>query len=41
VYLDSITQRGIKYKDLVETAELIDSKTLQNLSKSKKHIIKI
>ena len=41
VYLDSITQRGIKYKDLVETAELIDSNTLQNLSKSKKHIIKI
>lgn len=41
VHLDSITQRGIKYEDLVEIAELIDNKTLYNLSKSKKHIIKI
>jgi tRNA 2-thiouridine synthesizing protein C len=41
VHLDSITQRGMKYGDLVEIAELIDNKTLYNLSKSKKHIIKI
>ena len=41
VHLDSLTQRGIRYEDLVEIAELIDGKTLYNLSKSKKHIIKI
>ncbi len=41
VHLDSIIQRGMKYEDLVEIAELIDNKTLYNLSKSKKHIIKI
>ncbi|OPX59604.1 MAG: sulfur relay protein TusC [Methanobacterium sp. PtaB.Bin024] len=40
-HLDSIIQRGIKYEDLVEITELIDNKTLYNLSKSKKHIIKI
>jgi tRNA 2-thiouridine synthesizing protein C len=39
VHLDSLTQRRIEYDDLVETAELIDDKTLYNLSKSKKHII--
>ncbi len=41
VHLDSLTQRGMKYEDLVEIAELIDGKTLYELSKSKKHIIKI
>ncbi|MCC7559958.1 MAG: DsrE family protein [Methanobacterium sp.] len=41
VHLDSLTQRGMKYEDLVEIAELIDGKTLHELSKSKKHIIKI
>ncbi|MBI5460271.1 DsrE family protein [Methanobacterium sp.] len=41
VHLDSLTQRRINYEDLVEIAELIDSKTLYNLSKSKEHIIKI
>lgn len=41
VHLDAIIERGIKYEDLVEIAELIDGKTLYNLSKSKKHIIKI
>lgn len=40
-HLDSLIQRGIKYEDLVEITELIDNKTLYNLSKSKKHIIKI
>jgi tRNA 2-thiouridine synthesizing protein C len=41
VHLDAIIERGIKYGDLVEIAELVDGKTLYNLSKSKKHIIKI
>ena len=41
VHLDSLIQRGINNEDLVEIAELIDSKTLYNLSKSKEHIIKI
>jgi len=41
VHLDSLIERGIKYEDLIEIAELIDGKTLYNLSKSKKHIIKI
>jgi tRNA 2-thiouridine synthesizing protein C len=41
VHLDSLINRGIKYEDLVEIAELIDGKTLYELSKSKKHIIKI
>lgn len=41
VHLDSLISRGIKYEDLVEIAELIDGKTLYELSKSKKHIIKI
>jgi len=41
VHLDSLTQRGIEYEDLAEIAELIDDKTLYNLSKSKNHIIKI
>lgn len=41
VHLDAIIKRGIKYEDLVEIAELIDGKTLYNLAKSKKHIIKI
>ncbi|MDY9923633.1 DsrE family protein [Methanobacterium sp.] len=41
VHLDSLTQRRINYEDLVEIAELIDNKTLYNLSKSKEHIIKI
>jgi len=41
IHLDSLTQRGIEYGDLVEIAELIDDKTLYNLSKSKNHIIKI
>ncbi len=41
VHLDSLVSRGIEYEDLVEIAELIDGKTLYELSKSKKHIIKI
>ena len=41
VHLDSLIERGIKYEDMIEIAELIDGKTLYNLSKSKKHIIKI
>ena len=41
VHLDSLIERGIKYEDLIEIAELIDGKTLYNLSKSKNHIIKI
>nr|WP_319372866.1 DsrE family protein [uncultured Methanobacterium sp.] len=41
VHLDSLISRGIKYEDLIEIAELIDGKTLYELSKSKKHIIKI
>lgn len=41
VHLDSLIERGIKYDDLVEIAELIEGKSLYNLSKSKKHIIKI
>jgi tRNA 2-thiouridine synthesizing protein C len=41
VHLDSLTLRGIKYEDLVEVAEIIDNKTLYNLSKSKNHVIKI
>ncbi|AUB61210.1 sulfur reduction protein DsrE [Methanobacterium subterraneum] len=41
IHLASLTQRGIEYGDLVEIAELIDDKTLYNLSKSKNHIIKI
>ncbi len=41
IHLNSLTQRGIEYGDLVEIAELIDDKTLYNLSKSKNHIIKI
>jgi tRNA 2-thiouridine synthesizing protein C len=41
VHLDSLLERGIKYEDLIEIAELIDGKTLYNLSKSKTHIIKI
>ena len=41
VHLDSLIERGIEYEDLIEIAELIDGKTLYNLSKSKKHIIKI
>ncbi len=41
VHLDSLIRRGMIYDDLVEIAELIDGKTLYQLSKSKKHIIKI
>ena len=41
VYLPSLIERGIKYEDLIEISELIEGKTLYNLSKSKKHIIKI
>ena len=41
VHLDSLIERGIKYEDLIEIAELIDSKTLYNNIKSKNHIIKI
>lgn len=41
IHLASLTQMGIEYGDLVEIAELIDDKTLYNLSKSKNHIIKI
>lgn len=41
VHLDSVIKRGINHGELVEIAELIDDKTLYNLSKTKKHIIKI
>lgn len=41
VHLDAIIERGIEYDNLVEIAEIIDGKTLYNLSKSKKHILKI
>ena len=41
VHLDSLIERGIQYEDLIEIAELIEGKTLYNLSKSKTHIIKI
>lgn len=41
VYLDSLVDRGINYEDLVEIAQPIDDKTIYNLSKSKKVIIKI
>ena len=41
IHLDSLTQRGIEYGDLVEIAELVDDKTLYNILKSKNHIIKV
>ena len=41
VHMDSLTQRGIEYDELVETVELVDDKTLHIISKSKNHIIKI
>jgi tRNA 2-thiouridine synthesizing protein C len=41
VHLDSLIERGIKYEDLIEIAELIDGKTLYNIIKSKNHLIKI
>ncbi|UTB32780.1 MAG: DsrE family protein [Methanobacterium sp. ERen5] len=41
VHLASLIERGIKYEDLIEIAELVDGKTLYNISKTKKHILKI
>jgi len=41
IHMDSLTRRGIAHGELVEIAELVDDKTLYNILKSKKHIIKV
>ncbi len=41
IFKDSLIEKGIYHKDLVDIAEIIDKKTLYNLLKSKTHIIKI
>lgn len=41
IHLDSLTQRGIEYGELVEIVEIVDDKTLYNILKSKNHIIKV
>ena len=41
VYKDSLKERGILEKDLMETVEIIDNKELYGLLKSKEVVIKI
>lgn len=41
VYAKSLIEKSIEYEDLIETAELIEDKSLLEILESKNHVLKI